>query len=63
MKRTIILLSKLLRRPEVWAAAALVTVSACGKLDVQNPNRRDVGEDAGFLCVLCGYEILANISA
>ncbi|HEX9310829.1 MAG TPA: hypothetical protein VF887_08450 [Gemmatimonadaceae bacterium] len=41
MKRTIILLSKLLRRPEVWAAAALVTVSACGKLDVQNPNEPD----------------------
>jgi len=41
MKRTIILVSKLLRRPEVWAAAALVSFSACGTLDVVNPNEPD----------------------
>jgi len=41
MKRTITLISKLLRRPEVWAAAALVSVSACGNLDVVNPNEPD----------------------
>jgi len=41
MKRTITLVSKLLRRPEVWAAAVLVSFSACGKLDVVNPNEPD----------------------
>ena len=41
MKRTITLMSKLLRRPEMWAAAALVSVSACGNLDVVNPNEPD----------------------
>jgi len=41
MKRTITLISKLLRRPEIWAAAALVSVSACGNLDVANPNEPD----------------------
>ena len=33
--------SKLLRRPEIWALAALVSVSACGNLDVANPNEPD----------------------
>ena len=41
MKRTITLTSKLLRRPEIWALAALVSVSACGNLDVANPNEPD----------------------
>jgi hypothetical protein len=41
MKRTITLISNLLRRPEVWAVAALVSVSACGNLDVANPNEPD----------------------
>ena len=41
MKRTITLISKLLRRPEIWAVAALVSVSACGNLDVVNPNEPD----------------------
>ena len=42
MKRTNTLISSLLRRPEMWAAAALVSVSACGNLDVANPNEPDV---------------------
>ena len=41
MKRTNTLISKFLRRPEIWAAAALVSVSACGNLDVANPNEPD----------------------
>ena len=41
MKRTIPLMSKLLRRPEIWAVAVLVSVSACGNLDVANPNEPD----------------------
>lgn len=34
-------MSKLLRRPEIWAVAVLVSVSACGNLDVANPNEPD----------------------
>src|SRR3981081_1890033 len=42
MKRTITFICNLLRRPEMWAVAALVSVSACGNLDVVNPNEPDV---------------------
>ena len=35
------MISKLLRRPDIWALAALVSVSACGNLDVANPNEPD----------------------
>jgi hypothetical protein len=41
MKKTITLISKLLRRREIWAVAAVVSVSACGNLDVPNPNEPD----------------------
>ncbi len=41
MKRTIILMSNFLRRPELWGVAALLSVSACGNLDVPNPNAPD----------------------
>jgi hypothetical protein len=41
MKRIITLMSNVLRRPEMWALAALVSVSACGNLDVANPNEPD----------------------
>lgn len=34
-------MKNLLRRPGVWAVAALLAVSACGDLDVENPNEPD----------------------
>lgn len=41
MYRTNPALKNLLRRPGIWAVAALVGVSACGDLNVVNPNEPD----------------------
>jgi hypothetical protein len=58
MKRTITLKSTLLRRPEIWAVAAFVSVSACGNLDVVNPNepdaKRALSDPAGVQAIAGG---------
>lgn len=52
------MISKLLRRPEMWAVAALVSVSACGNLDVPNPNepdaKRALADPAGVQAIAGG---------
>lgn len=58
MKRNITAMRNLLRRPGIWAVAVLVGVSACGDLNVPNPNepdaRRALSDPAGVEAIAGG---------